>query len=304
LLVAVSRVLALAALAACYRPGDRCAVAGACDDAPSIDVPADSRVVGPPPCTLPDNFTSDVPLTATGDWFGATLGADREAIMRADFADVNGTPRSSIFRTVDDITGGSTLYTPLIAGSATETYQSPRLSYNGHELLTRVDRGGTVAIARAFRAPLSPSWSVLLDLDLRDGGAPFVVPAGADVGVPTQTTPRRMILVYGAAGFDEFEENAAAGTWDLHLHHATPNYEESFFGQAHLTADGLRLVYVHQITSSINAIYVVERPDYESMFLPASRRLATASSASRPYLVPDCTTLFYDDGTNVHMTSY
>ena len=269
-----------------------------------MDVLADSRVVGPPPCTLPDSFTSDISLTAAGDWFGATLGTERYAILRADFVDATSTPRSSIFGTFDDVTTGSTTYTPIIAGSAAETYQSPRLSYDGHEVFTRVDRGGTVVIARAFRAPLSPSWSVLQDVDLRVGGASFVVPANTDVGVPTQTSPRRMILVYGTTGFDEFEENVASGTWDLHLHHANPAYEESFLGQAHLTADGLRLVYVHQISASLDAVYVVERPDYESLFLPAARLLATASTASRPYLVPDCSTLFSDDGTHVHMTSY
>jgi hypothetical protein len=306
LLVAVSRVLAIAALAACYRSGDRCAVAGACaDDAPPpIDVAVDSRVTGPPPCTLPDNFTSDIVLTA-GDWFGATFGAEPYATKRGDFPDSTGQPRSSIFATSDDVANPATTYAPIKAGTVTETYQSPRLSFDGHELFTRADRGGTVAIARAFRSPLSPSWSLLQDVDLRAAdGSPFLVPAGADVGVPTQTTPRRMILVYGAVGFDEFEENVAASTWELHLHHGNPAYEEAFFGQAHLTADGLRLVYVHQLSGGVNAVYVVERPDYESMFLPAARRLATATSASRPYFTPDCKTLFSDDGAMVHMTSY
>ena len=291
-------LLACALLTACYRePSDSCGVAGSC--APD----------GPPPIqtcsTLPTQLTKDQTITG-GSWLAAEFGDDPFAIISFKMDGMH----DSILGTKEDLLAGAATFLPVASGDETREFRSPRLAVGGHELFVRVDEQMETVnfIASMARAGGDDQWAAFMPLDLRDqDDTPFTILLGADASVPTLTAPRRMLLVYGlTAGFDEFEEDTARNLWKRVLHH-TAVYTPPFTGQAHLSADGKRLIYVSlNVPLDQSTISVVERQSLDTEFDVTGTTLPVeATRPERPTLSADCSHLFYDDeGGSVHVVTY
>ena len=288
----------LALVAACYRaPSDSCVIENSCPPDASPDM------TPVPACTLPVGSGNEQMITA-GTWLAAELGAEPYAI-KSQLINMGSGPFQSILGTTDDVTAGPATFTVVEQGVVGTEFQSPRLSYGGRELYTRIDTTGAPIIARTTRDTGEVLWATLDKLTLLDAAdQPFPVIVGTDPSPPTLTKPRRMILAYGTLGFDEFEEqDPQTRTWKLVRAHV-PAYDVEFTGQAQLTADGLHLVF-HSVSGSVSTLHAVDRPGLDAPFGAASHGIATLqANAFRPSVSPDCKLLFYDDGSQGFMVTY
>jgi len=295
-------VLVLVTVAACYRAApDRCEVTvgnPACqgDDGAAGDTPGD-QPVEQPVCTVPPSAIGEHNIV-DGTWLAARLDGDRFAIMSLRTQDANQVLRFSIVGTQDNL-----LVTPqfsvIVQGDMFVEYQSPRLSYDGLELFARADKSNVHEIVHSTRTPATATWSVPAPLVFRDGnGTPENIMAGVDPSPPTETSPRRMLLVFGTTGFEEYVEDKATGEWDVKRVHAYA-FDPPFAGQAQLSSDGLQLIYV-----SSGKVYVSVRPNLASDFATTATPVATALTSFRPFLFADCKHLLYDDGSIMRLVDY
>ena len=303
--------VALAALAACYRPAsDRCGVAGACVDPGggdgATDTPADMDSDGPPSpdaCTMPTTVGSDTAFTQVfGTYFVGVFGGDFPAAML----------RHNVATGLDDVVvqlgqSFSGTFKVVVGGNGVDDVHpdAPRLAPNGLEIFLRIDHivAGKSELAVATRAPTGAIWGPpkTIAIDGQSVVSNIVVPSP-----PTTTTPRRMIVSEGAGSFDEVKETGTDGlSWTVVQHVDTPNFGVNYSGEASLTADGRFLVFRGR-PGSINQAFYVPRDANGKFTGPVTALLGPISSANEPYLAPDCQHLFYTDAPagQVHMVTY
>jgi hypothetical protein len=297
--------MALAALAACYRPAsDRCGVVGTtCEDAAG-DTPADVEIDGPPSpdaCTMPTAAGGDTPFTGVvGTYFVGVFRDDFPAAML----------KTSVATGLDDVVvqlgqsfAGS--FEVAVPGLVDAEVDAPRLAPDGLEIFLRIDHpsSGKSELARTTRAPNGLIWSVPKALTI-DGQSTF-----SNIAVPsppTTTTPRRMIVSQGAGSFDEVQETTPDGlSWTVVQHVDTPAFGVNYSGEASLTADARFLVFRGK-PGSVNQAFYVPRDANGKFTATGTPLLGPISSANEPYLAPDCRHLFYTDAPNgqVHMVTY
>ncbi len=333
------RWVVIAVLAGCYSPNtiascsitciDACpnglaCVQGRCQAAPGVstcfdgdggllidgsmtdgDVDIDGSTVTPL-CPAPAVLQTDTQLTA-GESLHPRVPSESVAILTQMVVDNMGTPRRQISTTLDP--GFSTGYQLNFESTDDTDYGVPAMAPAGDEMFMRFHVAATNStfIVRGLRAPGQAGWSGLFGTNLP------VDPAGYDPSAPSSTNPRRMILSK-ASNYVEVEEtdNTNPTTWEL-VTDTNPDFVDpananvKFLGQAHLTAEGRRLVFKGQIDSNIIRAFYVERDSITMPFASPARPLPNSASlsVSFPVLTSDCKQLFYaaSNGTT-HRVSY
>jgi len=234
-------------------------------------------------CTPAASMTSDQSLALVGVWF-----AGDHASQRAMFYD------GTAIRTYEgnfDASGGK--YVPALP-QLDATLRAPRLAPGGAEMFLKIDDAGAITFGRSTR--VGPTkWTAPDPLTFTTSGP--VLPSFADgdnISPPTLTDPRRLIIS-GTFGYHELVETSDAQHWSLVSTTAGGTlFETSFVGEASLSPDGLKLIFLGNRGGTINAFYVT-RPSTMSAFAGSAMPLphAAGNSPITPFLSADCKHFYY-----------
>ncbi len=257
-------------------------------------------------CTMPTTLLADQELAGvTGEWFVAAVSPASYAVKFRLAVGEAGQVIGVIEGTRGAITGP---YTTVIADDTSVSHRAPRLARDGVELFVRSE-SSDVAITRFSRTAGTDTWSVLSKLTL-NGLSPALTTVD-DPSVPTQTTPRRMVLSR-VSGFVELEEEVPT-IWKVIRTQNATSYQSpasiavSFAGQASLTADGRRLIFRGRAANEpLNGAWYLERASLDVPFVDPARKLPASNSVAHPFLSTDCKQLFYDEpsSSQIRRVSY
>jgi hypothetical protein len=319
----VYRFAVLLALTACYRPGSeapctvscsatamdcpdgltcnttigRCALAsGGClagdagDDArrgDAIDGPMIPDGAEPGPC-VPTAAFNTFPLTQ-GAWFTPDLDRSPPIAVKQD---ANGEP---VVTEGNANTVNGADYSPVFVPMAGVRYYKPRLAPSRDEMYYLQEEEGApvVTLRRATRMGPGNWTSDIIVLLPEFGTTPIPLVGDEDIGAPTTTTPRRM-LISTTNRLDEFVETGPT-QWTLVKRHGTTFSGAVFLGRATLNEDGLRLVFEGQAGAANVAGYYSDRAAVGDGFGTLAIRIPSSpgDSVETPYLSEDCQTFYY-----------
>jgi hypothetical protein len=311
------RLIWFLGLAACYQPNAAtpCTLACTTSCPPGLDCienrcverngtcPTDARIIDAQeldadaenmPMCVPSNLPgSESVVLNIGAWFSARLAAPTYAVVfrfegtNNDIGAVRGTDGA--------ITNPA--YSLIALDTAVDLVRAPRLSPSGTEMFLRIEPTGGMApyIARRKRSS-GNMWSI--------GVAQVIashVITDDDPSPPTTTTPRRMILSRPNV-LVEIEETAAEN-WKVvepqdSVFTLADNTPVAFLGQAHLTTNGLRMVFRGQVSGQLIGAFYADRTSLTVPFSSPVRQLQTSMSAHTPFFTSDCTVLFYTTTNN------
>jgi hypothetical protein len=267
------------------------------------DAPIDAPITS---CTPPTTAGSEAAFT-TGQWFVPRLAVPRYGVLfRDEPTGGGGQSIGRIHGTLSDELDSNVVFQQILEDQSGTLYREPRLSPSGLEMFLRIEISGPmmqVQIGVSTRTAGTHAWTNPAAVPIL--GLTNNLDTLVDPSPPTTTMPRRMVLSRTGIGFVELEE-VAIGQWTVHREEAAPSFanDESpardvvFLGEAHLTQDGLRLVFRGQITGQDIGAYYVERATVDDAFPAPAHELPTQSSVHNPFFTSDCQNLFYtrDDG--------
>jgi len=317
---AVHRVAFVLALTACYRPGAdlpctvQCGAAGACPDDLLCNAAtnqcaladgtcvagdagfgdaADAAMIDGPPgaalCTLPVNFTRST--VGVGIWFTPDRDRIPQLAVKYEAGDIHVTE--------GDVHGVS--YTPMLAAAMNTSYHNPRLVPGADEVFFIHNVSGVYSLRRAKRLAAG-DWPTTVVLLKTEGGAITIPIAGnEEIGAPTATVPRRMLVSTGTV-LDEFEEQAPDLWWRVRRH-AASFAPVVFLGRATLSKDGRRLVFRGHDPATYVSGYYADRATIADSF-PTTALLIpgqATDSVETPFLSDDCRDYYYTHPTSVQI---
>jgi len=247
-------------------------------------------------CPTPSTHGTETAVVA-GYWFGARIDAERYAIKFAIELDSMQMPIGMIRGTRDDVITGAPPFGLIMADDPNYKYRAPRLAPSGLEMYVRMEpMAAPVRIGRSVRTPGSDAWSLPAMITI----ANLALSTGDDPSPPTTTSPRHMVISHDdSMGFSELHE-VGPDSWVVDrtqsmTGYVTPTTENvSFLGEAHLTEDGLRLVFRGQIIPQPVGAFYLERASVGVPFASPARQLPTLGSVSHPFWTSDCRYLLYD----------
>ena len=309
-------------LVGCYRPAQEapCTVActtscpshlqchgGWCVDSAETMCPFDSGIVDPDGsvtqdvpndgrCT-PPSTTGTESVLVIGEWPTARIDTERYAIKFDFEMDMQMNTIGVVRGTRGDVINGNPLFALLFSDEVGVTlYRAPRLAPNGLEMYMRAEpvSTGISSLARSTRTPGTDAWSLPVLVNVTNG----VIGPASTPSPPTTTTPRRMVITNGGSSLIEIREvtvNAwqAVRTQLISSFPTLPSGNVMFLGEAHLTEDGLRLVFRGQVAAQPVGAWYVDRASIDDPFTNPARQLPTVGSVSQPFFTPDCKHLLY-----------
>jgi hypothetical protein len=232
--------------------------------------------------------TNTDPLSGVGVYgfsYSANLAADPYAVLLRN-STIEGTSAPL-----------GTNYTPLYSKTGLNALDvaGPHLSHDGRELWFRVDRPTGSNIEYAPRD--GATWSSLQPARFLNGGTDVLIAINDVPTSPTQTTPRRMLMVrQGERMFAEYTEVTPTLWQRLTIYSAT-DIDALYGDDAILTADGLGLVY----RNTGNKAFFVRRDTLDAPFEQPTQLPGPAFELVLPFVTADCRHLFYSDAENLNL---
>lgn len=323
-------VVVVLALVGCYRPGSdgpctvRCSALGECpgdlacntmglcalpgggclpDDASASDSPNDSPSDG-----MAIDAPSDGGVTAM--CVPGAVSSTTALGQGTHFTpDLDGTPplavkydnNTNTIVVVEDTpnTDNDALYAPMfpvLTNGAVDV--SPRLAPTLQQafFVRKVDP--FLSLQRATR--MSPGAWMTSTVLLKDGSGATTIPiTGLDeIGAPTTTNPRYMLIGRGA-NVIEYREHSA-NEWRLVMTHSFAFTGITFAGHATLSENGRRMVFRGQIGAATVAGFYADRSGPGQPFTGVAMQISSspAHSVETPYLSEDCRHFYYTHTTS------
>lgn len=322
----------LLALVGCYRPGSEvpctvtCSALGACPDGLACN--ANGQCALPGGGCMPDDASSDsnTNLDAPGDGvINPDAGSDGDGGVTVDGApavlcapgsafstfpltqgtwftpDLDGTPQLAVKYDGGDIvvtelnanTGNGADYASILPAIVDTAYDAPRLAPTLQQVFYLHRANTVLSLKRATRQGPG-SWTTTTIL-LKDENGVMTTPITGteEIGAPTTTTPRYMLIKSGSSVTEYVEFSATE--WRRVMTHTPAFTGIIFFGRATLNEDGRRMVFRGQKTAANVAGFYADRPGPGQPFTTVATWIPslTSDEVETPYLSENCLHYYY-----------